>query len=198
MPAITTNFKGNGTGDPVNLVVVGHFHELLESFTARWDETETITFGTSWKTIKSFLLGTEYRYSPISPLYLLGRSQDLALQRVRHSINERLHLRLWLSQLRFQGRLVWIGQVSRDIGVRFTLRTWNFTTHRIDPDIDESRDYVLEDLLDAKSLDSFGYLPGTGKQTRDIPGCNLTGDPFFSDGYRAVAVLVASKQSTPR
>ena len=198
LPAITTNFKGNGTGDPVNLVVVGHFHELLESFTARWDETETITFGTSWKTIKSFLLGTEYRYSPISPLYLLGRSQDLALQRVRHSINERLHLRLWLSQLRFQGRLVWIGQVSRDIGVRFTLRTWNFTTHRIDPDIDESRDYVLEDLLDAKSLDSFGYLPGTGKQTRDIPGCNLTGDPFFSDGYRAVAVLVASKQSTPR
>ncbi len=39
----------------------------------------------------AFLWGVEYRYSPVSPLYLFGRSQDLALQRIRHSINERLH-----------------------------------------------------------------------------------------------------------
>jgi hypothetical protein len=30
--------------------------------------------------------------------------------------------------------------------VRFTWRTWNLTTHRIDPDVDEARDYVMEDL----------------------------------------------------
>ena len=28
--------------------------------------------------------------------------------------------------------------MSRDIGVRFTWRTWNLTTHRIDPDVDEA------------------------------------------------------------
>lgn len=189
LPATTTNSRGTGTGDPVNLVVVGHFAELLESFTARWDETETITLGTSWKTVRSFLLGTEYRYSPVSPLYLLGRSHDLALQRVRHSINERLHLRLWLSRYRHQGRPVWVGQVSRDIGVRFTPKTWNMTTHRIDPNVDESRDYVLEDLLEAKRLEGLGYIPGVGERPHENPGRNLTGDPYFTDGFRAIAVI---------
>jgi LssY C-terminus len=34
--------------------------------------------------------------------------------------------------MRFEGKPVWVGQVSRDIGVRFTLATWNLVTHRID------------------------------------------------------------------
>jgi hypothetical protein len=37
------------------------------------------------KTFRSFVTGREYRYSPVSPLYLFGRSQDFALQRVRRS-----------------------------------------------------------------------------------------------------------------
>ena len=32
---------------------------------------------------------------------------------------------------------VWIGQISRDIGVRFTFKTWPPVTHKIDPDFDE-------------------------------------------------------------
>jgi hypothetical protein len=101
MPAATTNTKGLRHGDPVNLIVIGEFETLLSAFTARWDESETITLATCWKTAKAFLLGAEYRYSPVSPLHLFGRSQDIALQRIRSSINERLHLRLWLTPLRF-------------------------------------------------------------------------------------------------
>ncbi len=143
MPAATTNRRGTGTGDPVNLVVIGPFDTLIAAFAARWDETETITLATCWKTSRAFLLGSAYRYSPVSPLYLFGRSQDVALQRSRRSINERLHLRLWLAPVRFRDQPVWVGQVSRDICVRFTLKTWNLTTHRIDPEVDEARDYVL-------------------------------------------------------
>ncbi len=67
----------------------------------RWDETETITFATCWKTFRAFFVGSEYRYSPVSPLYLFGRSQDFALQRVRRSINERLHLRFMVDAATF-------------------------------------------------------------------------------------------------
>src|SRR6185436_17338166 len=123
---------------------------------------------------RAFLVGTEYRYSPVSPLYLFGRSQDFALQMIRESINERLHLRLWLTELRFEGRPVWFGQVSRDIGVRLTLKTWNLTTHRIDPDVDESRDFVLEDLIEAERVERFGYVPGVGECDRADPRRNLT------------------------
>ena len=38
-------------GDPVNLVVVGDFATVLSAFGARWDETETITLATCWKTL---------------------------------------------------------------------------------------------------------------------------------------------------
>ena len=189
MPATTGNASGKRHGDPVNLVVIGEFAAVLGGFAARWDESETITLATCWKTVKAFLLGSSYRYSPVSALYLFGRPQDIALQRTRHSINERIHLRLWLSTLSFLGQPVWVGQVSRDIGVRFTWRAWNLTTHRIDPDVDESRDYVLEDLSLAGRVEAAGYVGGVGASTRHAPKRNLTGDPWHSDGQRAVIVV---------
>jgi hypothetical protein len=197
MPAATTNAKETRSGDPVNLVVVGEFETLLGSFAARWDESEVITLATCWKTTRSFLLGSHYRYSPVSALYLFGRSQDIALQRSRRSINERLHLRLWLTPLRFQGQSVWVGQVSRDIGVRFTTKTWNLTTHRVDPDVDEARDYVIEDLLQAGRIEATGYVDGVGPCDRTSPRRNLTGDPYFTDGKRAV-ILLSTTRTNPR
>jgi hypothetical protein len=189
LPATTTNAGGTKPGDPVNLVIVGEFPTLLGAFAARWDESETITLATCWKTVKAFLLGTSYRYSPVSALYLFGRPQDIALQRTRHSINERIHLRLWLSRLAFQGRPVWVGQISRDIGVRFTRHAWNLTTHRIDPDVDESRDYCVEDLALAGRVLAAGYVGGVAACTRDQPCHNLTGDPWHSDGQRVVILI---------
>jgi hypothetical protein len=170
---------------------------LLAAFAARWDESEIITLATCWKTTRAFLLGSHYRYSPVSALYLFGRSQDIALQRARRSINERLHLRLWLTPLRYQGKSVWVGQVSRDLGVRFTHRTWNLTTHRVDPDVDEARDYGIEDLLEAQRVDATGYVDGVGACDSKAPRHNLTGDPYFTDGKRAVIVLSESR-TTPR
>jgi hypothetical protein len=193
MPPATVNRGGTRQGDPLNLVVVGDFATLLAAFAARWDESETITIATCWKTLRAFLLGSQYRYSPVSALHLFGRSQDVALQRARHSINERLHLRLWLTPLRFEGQAVWVGQVSRDIGVRFTMKAWNLTTHRIDPDVDEARDYVVEDLLQAEHLQAAGYVEGVGPCSHAAPRRNLTGDPYFSDGRRAVVLLSGSR-----
>lgn len=193
MPATTTNSKSNKHGDPVNLVVVGAFETILTAFAARWDESESITLSTCWKTMKAFLFGSHYRYSPVSPLYLFGRSQDVALQRTRRSINDRLHLRLWLTPLRYQKQPVWVGQVSRDIGVRFTTKAWNLTTHRIDPDVDESRDYVVEDLMQAQHVQATAYVSGTGECDANSPRHNLTGDPYFTDGLRAAIVLSGTR-----
>jgi hypothetical protein len=193
MPAATTNAAGTRAGDPANLVVIGDFETLLGAFAARWDESETISLDTCWKTVKAFLLGSNYRYSPVSPLHLFGREQDIALQRTRGSINERLHLRLWLTPLAFEGMPVWVGQVSRDIGVRFTTQAWNLTTHRIDPDVDESRDYVIEDLAAAGRVRAAGYVGGVGECLPTAPRRNLTGDPYFTDGRRAVIVLAATR-----
>jgi hypothetical protein len=196
-PPATTNGDGRRSGDPANLVVIGDFPRVLGAFGARWDETEVISLTTCWKTFRAFIVGAEYRYSPVSALHLFGRSQDFALQRIRSSINERLHLRLWATPVRFRGQAVWVGQISRDIGVRFTWRTWNMTTHRIDPDVDEARDYVVEDLMHVGRLEIAGYVDGVGPCDQTAPRRNLTGDPYYTDGKRAV-VFLSESRTTPK
>ena len=92
-----------------------------------------------------------------------------------------------MTPLRYEGKPVWIGQISRDIGVRFTRKI--ITTHKIDPDVDETREYLLEDLAYSQSLRAFGYVPGVGEAPFDEPRGNLTGDPYFTDGKRIVLFL---------
>jgi hypothetical protein len=132
----------------------------------------------------------------VSSLFVEGRQQDFALQKVRHSINERMHLRLWLTPLRLNGRPVWIGQVSRDIGVRFTMKTWNLTTHKIDPDVDDARDFVMDDLMESGRVSHVAAVPGAVAAPATAPRHNLTGDPYFTDGLRAVAVF-SNEKTTP-
>ncbi len=194
-PRATTNRRGRTEGDPLNLVMIGDFDSILSGFGARWDETEAISLRSCWQTFKAFALGSRYRYSPVSSLYALGRSQDFALQKVRQTINERLHLRLWITPLRYEGKPVWIGQVSRDIGVRFTTKTWNLTTHKVDPDVDDARDYVLDDLMEAGRVSQVAYVPGAQAAPQSAPRHNLTGDPYFTDGLRAVAVFSEMRTS---
>jgi hypothetical protein len=132
----------------------------------------------------SFIFGGRYRYSPVSPLYVYGRRQDAAFQKARGTIHERNHLRLWLSPMRFKGNPVWVGQISRDIGVRFTTKT--ILTHKIDPDVDETRDFLIQDLWYSQGLKKLAYVKGVGPAPISEPRGNLTGDPYFTDGLRAV------------
>jgi hypothetical protein len=190
-PSNATDAKGKGTADPLNLVVIGSLDDVYYAFLrAGWDETETVNRASLLKTFASFFTGGEYRYSPVSSLYVFGRGQDIAFQTTRESINERNHLRLWLSPMRYRGKHVFIGQISRDIGVRFTRKT--ITTHKVDPDVDETREFLVGNLAYSQALEKFGYVGGVGASTIDEPGHNLTGDPYFTDGYRAV-LWVSSK-----
>jgi hypothetical protein len=185
LPCCVTDKKGKNTGDPLNIAVVGDIKDAYYAFMrAGWDETETIYSSSMWNTFKSTMSGSEYRYSPVSALYVFGRSQDAALQKARASIDQRNHLRLWITPMRYEGKPVWIGQISRDIGVRLTWKT--ITTHKIDANVDETREYLLENLAYAQSLARFGYVQGVGVQTFDSPRGNLTGDPWFTDGLRVV------------
>jgi hypothetical protein len=84
---------------------------------------------------------------------------------------------------------VWFGQISRDIGVRLTDQTWNLTTHKIGPDVDFDRAYLLQDLLMSGFVEKYGYVNGVGAAPASAPRTNLTGDPYYTDGLRAVVFL---------
>jgi hypothetical protein len=187
LPCCTTRADGTGQGDPLNLVLIGDGLDIKAAFIrAGWDETEVLTGSSAWRTFKAAITGSEYRYSPMSALYVFGRPQDAGFQKTRDSIHERNHLRMWLAPMRFQGREVWIGTITRDIGVYFTTRAWNLTTHAIDPDTDEARNYLTEDLAMAQAIEKVGLVGGVGASTPEEPHRNLMNAPWWTDGGREV------------
>jgi len=195
LPCCTTGADGTRDGDPLNLVIVEGGHDPIIPFIARgWHLARQLDVASAMETARAFVFRDEFLTSPVSPLYVFGRKQDLALQKARSTINGRVHARFWLTPYSFEGRRVWIGQVSRDIGVRFTDKTWNLTTHKIAPDVDFDRAYLLQDLLMSGFVERYGYVEGVGAARTSAPRANLTGDPYYTDGLRAVIFL--SDQTT--
>lgn len=187
LPCCTTNADGDEYGDPLNLVLIGEVNDILTALIRRnWHSTEIIWSQAVLRTFKSFLQGERYRYSPVSPLYVYGRRHDVAWQKARGTINERNHMRFWLSPIRFRGKKVFVGQISRDIGVKLTLKSPTISTHVIDPDVDEARRYFVEDLCYSQAVARIGYVKGVGAVSKEAPKMNLVGDPFYTDGLRAV------------
>jgi len=175
-------------GDPLNLSIVGEGPQMLATFVRRgWDLTETLTSDSTWRTIMSSIFGSRYRTSPVSPLYLFDRPQDVAFQKARETVDERNHLRLWRAPVNFEGTPVWIGQISRDIGVKLSSKT--FVTHKIDPIVDEARFYVLLDIASSGHLGQAGYTKGVGPSSPKEPRYNYTDDPYYTDGLRLVLFL---------
>ena len=190
LPCCVTNKRGTRDGDPLNLVVIGGLDDAFPALVRRgWRPTEETWSGSVARMINSVLSGERYRYAPVSPLYLYGRPQDLALQRARDNMHQRNLLRLWRSPMRFQGKPVWVGQISRDIGSRLTIYSPYLTTHKIDPDVDEARTVLTEDMAYSQNLAAFGLVGGVGAASKDVPRRNLTRDPYYTDGFRTVLVL---------
>lgn len=190
IPPRTSNSKQTKTGDPVNFFLIGKGATVFKSLAmSDWDETESLSFDSALKTVKAFLTGARYVHSPVSSLYLFGRRQDAAFQKVRDSIHARNHLRLWRTPYTFQGIPLWAGQISRDIGIRFTLSTPNLTTHIIDPDVDAARWYLIQDFISSQHIHTIDFVRSSPPVLRDAPEKNLTGDPFFTDGLQAVMFL---------
>lgn len=190
LPCCATGKNPSKKADPLNLVIVGGLNAAFPALIRRgWHPTEETYGGSMMKMVGSALSGDRYPYAPVSPLYLYGRPQDLALQKARDNIHQRNHMRLWLSPMQYHGKPVWVGQISRDIGTRLTIHSPYLTTHKIDPDVDEARTALLEDMTYSQNLAEIGHAKGVGAASKENPRRNLTGDPYYTDGYRAVLVF---------
>jgi hypothetical protein len=196
LPCCATGADGEGQGDPLNVVIVGEAADVLNSLSrSGWSFTHRIDFRTVRREIGAAVAGSAYPVAPVSSLYVFGRKQEVALQRARRSIAQRNHMRLWLAPYRFEGRPVWVGQISRDIGVKVTPKSPTLTTHIIDPEVDTTREYLLHSLVAEGFVDRFGFVSGSAAGTPSQPRANLTGDPYHSDGLRLVVIL--SREPVP-
>ena len=175
-------------GDMVNYALVGTEDQVKADFQAAgWTSVDKNVADAVLHGLMATMSHEAYTEMPMSTLYLFGRSQDLSFARADPLMvaAERHHLRLWKTDQTIDGRPLWVGSATHDIGFEKDQRNGG-VTHKIDPDIDKERDFLLQ------SFDAAGVFSSAAYVTPDNPlltAKTATGGSFQSDGRIVVMDL---------
>jgi hypothetical protein len=186
-PMVTETAEGI-PGDPLNVGLVGDEAELHRIMLAvGWHPADAITLRSSIAIAGSVVLNRPYESAPVSTLFYEGRRQDFAFEKpIGGSADRRHHVRLWLVLAKGdEGRPVWLGAATRDLGVGFSHYTGQIT-HHIAADIDAERDALVADLAASRMVTALYKVSGVGPT---LFGRNGEGDNYFTDGELRFAVI---------
>jgi len=180
--------KSGAPGDMVNLLVVGSKEQVADAFQAAgWIQPDKTTQDAIVHAIQETMAHKAYAEMPISQLYLFGRPQDFGFVDGMpiQVVAERNHFRVWRTPwLDSQGHTVWAGAGTHDVGIEKDQS--GTLTHRIDPNIDTERDYILQTLEDAGKVATTEYLTPADPVRQAV---TATGDAYHSDGRILVIYL---------
>jgi hypothetical protein len=177
MPCCTTNRDGHGQGQALNIVLVANGEEILQSLLrAGWSET-------SYDKDDNYLNNANY---------LFERPPDAVFRksRGRSKTTERNELSLWLAPLRTDGKAVWIAQIKHAIGRRYQIEEIFFGSAQ-DPDVDDGRNFLLQNLWYSQTLEAVAYSRTGIVVPMEDPVIDFNDNPFFTDGIRVVMWLSA-------
>jgi hypothetical protein len=159
---------------------------------AGWYPADPVTLRSSIEIAGSVILDRPYRDAPVSPLYYLGRREDLAFEKpVGNSADHRHHVRFW--KVLDQGeekRPVWLGDATFDRSVGVSHYT-GAITHHIGADIDAERQLLATDLEAAGMVQAKYQVTGIGPT---LAGRNGGGDLYYTDGEVWILRLVEACQ----
>ncbi|HEX9092751.1 MAG TPA: LssY C-terminal domain-containing protein, partial [Coriobacteriia bacterium] len=172
--------------EPIGLVFIGTRGQLLAAFEAAgWKVADQAAVVTVLRAAVAAALDEPYDTAPVTPTFLDGRVQDLAFQEETgaQTARTRHHTRFWLTGWTADGAPVWVATASFDEGITIS-KDLGVPTHKIAPDIDAERDYIVGDLA------STGLVAesGTVRVSPPLSGTNAQGDSWFTQGTAAVLV----------
>jgi hypothetical protein len=178
--------KDGKPGDPLNFVLIGSAGQIQQGFQqAGWSAAEKKTSSSVFDTVRAVMDSQGYGKAPVSDLYVYGRAEDMAFEKMFNTFNKRHHLRLWQTGARTpDGREIWLGAATHDIGLERT--NTNSISHAIDPNLDDERSRVGADLAVG------GTVAAEKLVTRPNPlsqGLTATGGKWHTDGLLLVIVL---------
>jgi LssY C-terminus len=192
LPMVTRTAQGI-PGDPINVGLVGDDKDVLCAMRdAGWFPADPVTLRSSIEIAGSVLLDRPYRDAPVSPLFYLGRREDLAFEKPDgNSADHRHHVRFWkVLDKGEEQRPVWLGAVTYDRSVGVSHFT-GAITHHIGADIDAERRLLATDLEAAGLVDAKYQVTGIGPT---MTGRNGGGDPYYTDGEVWILRLVVACQ----
>jgi hypothetical protein len=187
VPRRVTDQSGR-PGDMVNYALLGTEAQVEAAFKAAgWVAVDKTVEDALLHGILSTLSHEAYTEMPMSTLYLFGRPQDLSFARgdPLKVAAERHHLRVWKTDKTVDGRPLWVGSCTHDIGFETDQRNGG-VTHKIDPKIDGERDYLLQSFDAAGVFSSAAYVTPADPL---LTAKTATGGSFYSDGRIVVMEL---------
>lgn len=187
IPRRVTDQAGN-EGDMVNYALLGTEAQVKAAFKAAgWVQVDKTVQDAVLHGILATLNHEAYTEMPMSTLYLFGRPQDLSFARgdPLTVAAERHHLRVWKTSKTIGGVPLWVGSATHDIGFEEDQRNGD-VTHKIDPKIDDERDFLLHSFDAAGVFSSAAYVLPMDPM---LKARTATGGNFYSDGRILVMEL---------
>jgi hypothetical protein len=176
LPPRVLNGEGR-EGDMLNLIFLAREDDLQGAFArAGWLKVEKSTPQIIWH-----LLWQRKRYTklPMDKLYVFGRPQDYSysLPDPDSIVARRHHLRIWKTDRDIDGIPLWVGAATHDVAIEFVKHKFRLF-HKIDPNVDQEREFVAGNLAETWQLTREQYLrcaePVFKAQT-------ATGQEYYSD-----------------
>jgi LssY C-terminus len=182
------NDQLNNLGDMVNFVIIGSEKDVQAALNAAtWHIADSDNRKAMINAVMQTYDQKDYLAMPMSTLYLFGRKQDFGYEMAEPiaMVASRHHFRIWKAPFEWEGKEVWVGAGTHDIGFARDQRN-NGVTHKIDPAVDGERDNIGMSLQKANKAKSIAYYLPTDP-VREAK--NATGDGYHSDGRLLVVFL---------
>lgn len=155
-------------GDPANMVFVGDINDMAAALIRRGYRAEANESDTRQR--------------------IFERPPDIVLRKRGQGGVPANWLRMWVAPLRYQDQPVALVQSGRPLGGRFAVADSNEL--QLHPNVDESRNLLIQDLMYSGGLARLGFVRGVGAVPR-TPAENTDSDSrYHSDGLRAVLFFV--------
>jgi hypothetical protein len=170
---ITSDRSGEQKGMPIGVVIAADGLDLLKALLrAGWYESPSV----------------KDPEKLANAHYLFDRPPDAVFRIQRNKKDERNEMYLWMAPMRLQGKPIWMAQITHFIGRKTQLETAFFGT-LIDPNIDDGRDYFLQNVWYAQSLDQMAWLKVAEAVSIENARQDFNDSEYFSDGYIVVTWL---------
>ncbi len=167
----TTDQSGQRPGLPIAVFIVGEGIDVLKALLrAGWYESPSVQDAGQLEKAH----------------YLFGRIPDAVFRIKRRNMRDRNEMYLWMAPMQLDGQPVWMAQITHFIGQRTKLEQ-NIFGSRIDPNIDDGRDYFTQNLWYSQSLSEIAWLAGNDVVAIEDPRTDFNNSEYFTDGYRIVA-----------
>jgi hypothetical protein len=152
-PVQQTMLGRTRSSDLVNILLLGTPEQVEVAFTrAGWTGENRRGVMALYRMYCGLVQRTGYRMAPMAPLTLNGVRATRTYQKSLDTVAKRHHVRLWNQA----DSDVWLAAASEDIG--FTVRDMH-VTHAIDPQIDNERAKVVNDLWFTGCVQAASLLP---------------------------------------